>query len=205
MSCTFYLYTLSIKRTYHFFRAMLWTQISYSSYEAHLKSQRVAFVKKEKNVVQLQKVICKIITEIARWEPPGKAAYSEHSIAIHSISMSGYVTAILAFVHAELRAREASSFCDFGKITSCYLILLLIDSSKHLFFEMCLVRSTIANLCPIMIHFDALDFSECRSEEVLFCFCFFWCSVYIFSWEPESRALTLFKDVSMRTKKALMP
>ena len=26
----------------------------------------------------------------------------------------------------------------------------------------------IANLCPIMIHFDALDFSECSSEEVTF-------------------------------------
>ena len=33
---------------------------------------------------------------------------------------------------------------------------------------MCLVRSTIANLCPIMIHFNALDFNVCRSEEVMF-------------------------------------
>ena len=34
------------------------TQISYSSpYEAHLKNQRVAFVKKEKNSVKLQKVV----------------------------------------------------------------------------------------------------------------------------------------------------
>ena len=33
---------------------------------------------------------------------------------------------------------------------------------------MFLVRSTIANLCLIMIHFNALDFSECRSEEVMF-------------------------------------
>ena len=33
---------------------------------------------------------------------------------------------------------------------------------------MCLVRSSIAKLCPNMIHFDALDFSECRSEEVMF-------------------------------------
>ena len=42
-----------------------------------------------------------------------KAAYSEHSIAIHSISKVGYVTAVLAIVRAELCAREASSFCDF--------------------------------------------------------------------------------------------
>ena len=33
------------------------TKISYSSpHEAHLKNQRVAFVKKEKNAVKLQKV-----------------------------------------------------------------------------------------------------------------------------------------------------
>ena len=29
---------------------------------------------------------------------------------------------------------------------------------------MCLVRSTLANMCPIKIHFNALDFNECRSE-----------------------------------------
>ena len=44
-----------------------------------------------------------------------------------------------------------------------HLILLFFGSSKRLFFEMCLVRSTIANLCRIMI-----DFNECRSEEVMF-------------------------------------
>ena len=36
----------------------IWTQISYSSpHEAHLINQRVAFVKKEKNAVKLQKEI----------------------------------------------------------------------------------------------------------------------------------------------------
>ena len=35
---------------------------------------------------------------------------------------------------------------------------------------------TIANLCPVMIHFNALNFNECRSEEVIR---FFWRSVYI--------------------------
>ena len=54
-------------------------------------------------------------------------------------------------------------------------ILLLFHSSERLFFEMCLLTSTIAKLCPCMIHFDALDFSECRSEEVI---SFFWRSVY---------------------------
>ena len=56
-----------------------------------------------------------------------------------------------------------------------HCIILLFDSSKRLFFEMCLVRSTIANLCPIMSHSNALDFSERRSEDVI---SFFWRSVY---------------------------
>ena len=41
------------------------------------------------------------------------------SIAIHSISKAGYVTAVLAIVRTELRARKTSSFCDFWKMTSC--------------------------------------------------------------------------------------
>ena len=41
---------------------------------------------------------------------------------------------------------------------------------------MCLVKSIIANICPIMINFYALDFNVCRSEEVI---SFFWRSVYI--------------------------
>ena len=49
------------------------------------------------------------------------------------------------------------------------LVHLTPFSLKQTFvFEMCLVRSSIANLCPIMSHFNALDFIECRSEEVMF-------------------------------------
>ena len=33
--------------------------------------------------------------------------------------MAGYVNAVPAFVYFELPAREAGSFCDFWKITSC--------------------------------------------------------------------------------------
>ena len=33
---------------------------------------------------------------------------------------------------------------------------------------MCLIRRTIAYLCPNMINFDVVDFSECRSEVVMF-------------------------------------
>ena len=54
----------------------------------------------------------KLLTENLHEGPP-KGAYSEHSIAIHSISKAGYVTAVLAIVRTELLAREARSFCDF--------------------------------------------------------------------------------------------
>ena len=40
---------------------------------------------------------------------------------------------------------------------------------------MCLLRINLPNLCPNMNHFDAVDFSECHSEEVI---SFFWRSVY---------------------------
>ena len=53
-------------------------------------------------------------------------------------------------------------------------IYLLFDWSKLLFFEMCLLRINLPNLCPNMNHFDAVDFSECYSDEVI---SFFWRSV----------------------------
>ena len=58
-----------------------------------------------------------------------EAAYSEHSIAIHSISMAGYVNAVRAIVCFELPAREASSFCDFLKtvLLRFHHIYLLFD------------------------------------------------------------------------------
>ena len=40
-------------------------------------------------------------------------AYLEHSIAVHSISMAGYVTAVPAFVRSNLPALEASNVSDF--------------------------------------------------------------------------------------------
>ena len=51
-------------------------------------------------------------------------------------------------------------------------IYLLSDWSN--FFFMCLLRINLLNLCPN--NFDAVDFSECHSEEVI---SFFWRSVYI--------------------------
>ena len=53
------------------------------------------------------------IAETALRASSTEAAYSEHSIAIHSISMACYVNAVRAIVCFELPAREASNFCDF--------------------------------------------------------------------------------------------
>ena len=74
------------------------------------------------------------ITETARWEPPRKAAYSEHSIA-HLISKAGYVTAVLAIVLTELCARKASSFCDFFLMTSCdFTLFYYFFTQANVFF-----------------------------------------------------------------------
>ena len=173
------------KETYHFFRATLtkihrininhiWTQISYSfPHEAHLKNQMVASVKKEKNV-KLQKVIFqkshKLLAEILLERPP---SYSEHSIAIHSISKADYITAVLAIFHTQLCSgrRAVSTSCDFTAFFFCLIEVILY------FFRCALIlRMTLANLCQNKFHFDAVDFSECRSEEVM---SFFWRSVYV--------------------------
>ena len=72
------------------------------------------------------------------WASSTEAAYSEHSIVIHSISMAGYVNAVPAFVCFELPAREASSFCDFFLLTSCDFIAFissLIEVNFVLFLD----------------------------------------------------------------------
>ena len=65
-----------------------------------MKSQKVIFQKLQK-----------LLTENLNERLP--------KVAIHSISMAGYVTAVPAIVHGKLQAQEPSSFCDFGKMTSC--------------------------------------------------------------------------------------
>ena len=70
----------------------------------------------------------------ARFErAPRRAAYSEHSIAIHSISMACYVIAVRAIVCFELPPREASNSCDVWKLTSRDFIAFIFDWSKLCF------------------------------------------------------------------------
>ena len=53
---------------------------------------------------------------------------------------------------------------------------LLFDTRKSCVFKIFLLRSIKAYLCPNIINFYAVDFSESRPEEVI---SFFWRSVYI--------------------------
>ena len=90
----------------------------------------------------------------------------------------GYVTAVLAIlsVPSSVPGRRAVSVI-FAKLP--FAISPYFDSffnKANVICYMCLVRSIIANLCQIMIHFCALDFTVCCSEEVI---SFFWRSVYI--------------------------
>ena len=93
--------------------------------------------------------------------------------------MAGYVNTVRAIVCSELSAREASSFCDFWNLTSCDFIPFII------FFHMCLLRINWPKTCLNMNHFDAVDSSECHSEEVI---SFFWCSVYV-QWTTKDKII----------------
>ena len=116
------------------------------------------------------------ITELVHWEPPQKAAHLEHSIAIHSISMAGYVTTQLAFVCGELWAWEASSFYGFWRMTSCdFNAFSSLLTQANLCFLMCLIRNIELICVQIWLIFMRwILVNVALSEEVIS----FWRSVY---------------------------
>ena len=59
-------------------------------------------------------------------------------------------------------------------------IFFLFDTRKSYVFQIFLLRSIEAYLCPNIINFDGVDFSEGRPEEVI---SFFWRSVYFHFYE----------------------
>ena len=89
----------------------------------HIWKIKRLLLPKRKKCDEIAKGHTSNFTETARCEPPWKAVYSELSIAIHSTSKAGYVTTGLAIVRTELRAWEASSVCDFWKMTSWHFTL----------------------------------------------------------------------------------
>ena len=78
-------------------------------------------------------------------------------------------------------ARSVSSFCDFRKmtfhdLTAFFSFLSNVRKSCVFTFQIFLLKSIKAYLCPNIIYLDSLDFSGRHPEEVI---SFFWCSVYI--------------------------
>ena len=47
-------------------------------------------------------------------------------------------------------------------------IFIIFDKSSALIFQVRFIWRIVAYLCPNMIYFDVVDFSEHRSEEVMF-------------------------------------
>ena len=83
----------------------------------------------------------------------------------------------IAWIGRLRRARSVSSFCDFRKWP--FVIkpnFLLFEARISCVFLIFLLRSIKAYLCPNIINFDAVDFTERRPDEVI---SFFWRSVYI--------------------------
>ena len=130
------------KETYHFFRATLTkihfikinhikAQISYDSpYEAHLKNQRVAFAKTEKYAMNRRGSFVKNQRKCSlRISTKGRLFRTFNG---YSFNFNGGFRnrRILAFVRADLRAREVSSFCDFWKITFCDFTLFYYFLTK---------------------------------------------------------------------------
>ena len=142
------------------------------------KTQDFLAWKRRKMRLNHEKVIFrksqKLLTERALSELHGGGLFRTFN-SYNSFNFNGGLRKrrIRAIVCVELPAREASIFCDF--LFHRIYMYLLFDWSKLLFFEMCLSRINLPNLCPNMNHFDAVDFSECHSEEVI---SFFWRSVY---------------------------
>ena len=82
------------------------------------------------------------ITETAHGELPQKAAYSEHSIA-------GYVTAVLALSMANSVPWRRAVSLTFKKRPPAMSLHFTHFCFKQTFvFDMCMVRSSIVNLCP---------------------------------------------------------
>ena len=71
----------------------IWTEISF---HIHLENKQRCVYQKGEKCGEIAKVNFSKITEFAHQASSTERAYSEHSIAIHSTSMMGYVTAIMA-------------------------------------------------------------------------------------------------------------
>ena len=161
-----------------------WAQVSFSTpYQAYLKIQTLAVSKKMSG---------KIVWNLSRGEffinHRNCSCLLGTELGTDNSQYSGYITRLLNWMNSYWMfwigglfwRLSASSFCDLlqNDPLQFHSFSPGIDKSNPLdcFNQMCFIRRTIAYLCPNMINFDVVDFSEHRSEEVI---SFFWCSVYI--------------------------
>ena len=69
-----------------------------------------------------------------------------------------------------MQSSLGEQFLRFSKndLSWIYRIFLLFEARKSCVFQIFLLRRIKANLCPNIIIFDNVDFSERRPEEVFF-------------------------------------
>ena len=135
------------------------------------------FCQNGKIAVKLWKVIFQKSQKLLAENLHKRTAYSEqHSLVIHSISMTAYVTAPPAFVHGKLHALEESRLCNFFLMSSYNFTAFFSILTRANF---CVFRCAwywVLKLICVQYDFNAVDCSERRSEEVIH-ISFFWHSV----------------------------
>ena len=137
MRTSVYIYTEHQKK-HHFFRMTLtkilsiklnyiWTLISFIVLlMKHIwKIKGLLLSKNKKIVVKSRKVIFKQITKTAYWKPPW--TFNSYSFNFKGGLCNRHV---LAFVHAELCAREVISFCDFWRFLSSFFKAYLFKTKN---------------------------------------------------------------------------
>ena len=171
------------------------------------KKTRFSCVGKEKNAVKSRQIIFrksqKLLTEWALSELHGASLF--RTFNSYSFNFNGGLRKRrTGFCLLRTPSPKGKEFLWFLKVylLRFHRIYLLFDWSKLFFFQMCLLRINLPNLCPNKIHVDALDFSEWHSEVVI---SFFWRSVYLYSWNKPVQSHNLCawpdKDHSYQTWK----
>ena len=182
------------QETYQFFRATLtkipsikinhiWTQINYCcSYQSHLKKTIACLSPKGVKCCEIARGNYTKITETARLHCMEFGNDKSQYGGLHDshLKLNEWLLNVLnRWPCVQVLSEQ---FLWFLKNDSFVMSLhFLLDKSNPLIFQMCFIWNTIAYLCPNMIYFDAVYFSERCSEEVI---SFLWCSVYISAWNP---------------------
>ena len=161
-----------------------WINVSYSPPQYHVKNKEIECAKNEINAFKSQQVqfqnhrTCSLST----------VQTSNTSIAIHSNSIAVYVIMFTIrllyskpivngsrywiWMNSYWNVRKSvrwkgSSFCDFEiGLVVIWRHLSHFWHIRFLCFLTCVMRRTVANINPKIIHFDAVDFSGHHSKKL---------------------------------------